>query len=94
MSFDEPDRYAADFDWDDVDPGDDEDYEPPYDDGWDDEADGWERDEPNCHACDDQGCRRCIPSRFTILRWRLRDRMRHLFRRRRPTAASVDEPPF
>lgn len=82
----------GELDWDDVDPGDDED-EPPED--WDDEPQDWERDERNCHSCYDEGCRRCVPGRLTVLRWRLKSWLRGVrtgLRRRR--AIANNEPPF
>jgi hypothetical protein len=93
VSFDEPD-------WDDVDPEDDEDDDPVED--WDDNWHWYDdpprpaKEEPDCYACNDAGCRSCIPSRLDILRWRLRSRIRDLLNklRRRPTGIGPDEPPF
>lgn len=110
MSFDEPDRYAADFDWDDVDPGDDGEAGFPED--WEDEPhwgdephDNWHwyddpprpaKEEPDCYVCNDNGGRCCEPTRLDLLRWRLRSRARDLLDklRRRPVGTGPDEPPF
>jgi hypothetical protein len=52
------------------------DYDPrPWDD-WDDDLTGPPKEEPDCGACNDNGCRDCRrPSRFRLwwldLRWRL-----------------------
>jgi hypothetical protein len=45
---------------------------------WDDYDYGFAKEEPDCYACTDAGCRACQPTRFDILRWELRSRVRDL----------------
>lgn len=94
MSFDEPDRYASDFDWDDVDPGEAEDWDDNW--HWYDDPPTPAKLEPDCYVCNDNGGRCCEPTRLDVLRWRLRSRARDLLDklRRRPVGAGPDEPPF
>jgi hypothetical protein len=95
MSFDEPDRYAADFDWVDVDPGDDEEPED-WDDNWHwyDDPPRPAREEPDCYVCNDAGGRCCEPTRLDILRCRVRSQLQHLWRKLSPRRhqVPVDDP--
>jgi hypothetical protein len=92
VSFDEPDRYAADFDWDDVDPDEAEDWDDNW--HWYDEPPAYVKEEPDCYVCNDAGGRCCEPTRIDILRWRVRSQLQYLWRKliRRRHHVQVDDP--